>query len=184
MFMSITLGNLIFLQAKEHPELMTASVHAALSSLPGSEKVGVAEIDPQVSDTATFCERYELNSAQAANCVVIEARQGESKQLVACVILATTRADINNVAKKALGAKKASFASMEAAVEKSAMEYGAITPVGLPPSWPILIDAAVAASDYVVVGSGVRKSKLAVPGNFLAALPNVQIVEGLGKARE
>ena len=73
---------------------------------------------------------------------------------------------------------------MERAVAESAMEYGAITPVGLPPQWSILIDRAVADSPYVIVGAGIRGSKLAVTGSFLASLPNARVVDGLAKARE
>jgi prolyl-tRNA editing enzyme YbaK/EbsC (Cys-tRNA(Pro) deacylase) len=61
------------------------------------------------------------------------------------------------------------------------MEYGGITPVGLPVEWPVLVDAAVAATDVVVIGSGVRHSKLVLPGSALVRLPGAQVVEGLGR---
>lgn len=70
---------------------------------------------------------------------------------------------------------------MEKAISLSAMEYGAITPIGLPASWPILVDKAVADSKQVIIGNGLRKSKLAISGKTLASLPNTQILEGLGK---
>jgi prolyl-tRNA editing enzyme YbaK/EbsC (Cys-tRNA(Pro) deacylase) len=63
------------------------------------------------------------------------------------------------------------------------MEYGGITPIGLPGDWPLLLDKAVADADCVIVGSGLRKSKVAISGRFLAQLPNARIVEGLGQLR-
>lgn len=177
------LGTLEFRPVRENLGWVAKPVAEALASLPGAEGVGVAEIDPALSDTASFCEQYDIGSELAANCVVVEGKRGEERKMAACVILATTRADINGVVRDFLGAKKVSFAPMEKAVEESKMEFGAITPIGLPPHWPILIDKAVVDSEYVIVGSGVRGSKLLVPGSFLASLPNVHIIEGLGQSR-
>ncbi len=115
--------------------------------------------------------------------MVLEAKRGDKKWFAACVILASTRIDVNGVARRTLDAKKVSFAPMEEAVSQSAMEYGAITSVGLPDNWSILVDQAVADSEYVIIGSGVRGSKLAVPGSFFKTLPNVQVIEGLAQAR-
>jgi len=96
------------------------------------------------------------------------------------VVLATTRADVNGLVRRHLGARKASFAPQDVAVAESGMAYGGITPVGLPSDWPVLVDPAVAAADWVVIGSGSRGSKLAVPGSVLAALPAAAVLEGLG----
>jgi prolyl-tRNA editing enzyme YbaK/EbsC (Cys-tRNA(Pro) deacylase) len=164
-------------------ELLAPSVQAAISGWPAAllTGVGVAAIDPELADTAAFCERYGVSAAESANCVVIAGRRGEVTTLAACVVLATTRADVNGVVRRLLDAKKASFASMDVATSESGMEYGGITPVGLPSSWPLFIDSAVAASDAVVVGSGVRRSKLVLPGAVLATLPGAQVIEGLGQ---
>jgi len=97
-------------------------------------------------------------------------------------VLATTRVDVNGLAKRQLGASKISFAPMEAATAATAMEFGGITPIGLPPEWPILIDAAVAAADRVIVGSGLRRSKISLPGAALAELPNAVVLALLGRA--
>ena len=95
-------------------------------------------------------------------------------------MLATTRADVNGLARRTLEARKASFAPMDAAVAETGMEYGGITPVGLPPGWPVLVDEAVAALPGAVVGSGVRRSKLLLPGSLLAGLPGALVLAGLG----
>ena len=83
--------------------------------------------------------------------------------------------------RKALDVRKASFAAMDIAVAETGMEYGGITPIGLPADWPILVDAAAAAMGQVVIGSGLRRSKLALAGKTLASLPGATVVEGLAR---
>jgi prolyl-tRNA editing enzyme YbaK/EbsC (Cys-tRNA(Pro) deacylase) len=113
----------------------------------------------------------------SANCVVIQAKAAESIWYVACVILATDKIDVNGVVRKYLKARKTSFAPMDKAVTMTAMEYGGITPIGLPASWPILVDDAVVHSEQVIIGSGVRRSKLLVPGKLLGILPNATVLD-------
>ena len=181
--MKITLGTLQFSPAIEHPELLAKSVVDALALLLHADRVGVVGIDPNLSDTAAFCEHYKTEMNQAANCVVLEAKRADRTWFAACVTLGSTRADVNGLARRTLDARKVSFAPMERAVAQTGMEYGAITPIGLPSDWSILVDKAVADSERVIIGSGVRKSKLAVPGSFLASLPNAQVLEGLGQQK-
>lgn len=182
--MNIHLGTLEIVSATEHPELLAPKVAYALVKTHNADQVGVAEIDPQLSDTAAFCEHYQVRMDQAANCVVLETKRGEKTWFAACVVLGSTHADVNGLARRTLDARKVSFAPMEKAVAETEMEYGAITPIGLPESWSILIDKSVADAEYVIIGSGVRKSKLAVSGNFLASLPNVQVLDGLGQIKQ
>jgi prolyl-tRNA editing enzyme YbaK/EbsC (Cys-tRNA(Pro) deacylase) len=117
----------------------------------------------------------------SANCVVVTGRRGGEQRVAACMILATTRADVNGVVRRRIDARKASFMPMDDAVEATGMEYGGITPIGLPVDWPILVDAAVAELPFAIVGSGVRRSKLALPGRTLAGWPGAELVEGLGR---
>jgi prolyl-tRNA editing enzyme YbaK/EbsC (Cys-tRNA(Pro) deacylase) len=181
--MEINLGNLQFEPIGQHSDLIAAPVLKALANITGADAVGVAEIDPALSDTAAFCEHYRVGMHQAANCVVLEAKRGERTWYAACVLLASTWADVNGVVRKTLDARKVSFAQMEQAVRMSGMEFGASTPVGLPNDWSILIDAAVAESEYVIIGSGIRMSKLAVSGAFLASLPGATVIDGLAQPR-
>ena len=181
--MNIQLGTLTFLPIKDHTELLAEPVSKALINLSIAESIGVVEIDPNLSDTAGFCEHYQIGMNQTANCVVLEAKRGDRIWFAACVILGSTRADVNGLARRTLDARKVSFAPMEQAVKQTGMEYGAITPVGLPADYPILIDKAVADSEYVIIGSGIRKSKLAIPGRILASLPNAQVLEDLGREK-
>jgi prolyl-tRNA editing enzyme YbaK/EbsC (Cys-tRNA(Pro) deacylase) len=182
--MTFSIGKLDFEPAASLPDLLAPSVAAALTSAEWphpAEAVGAAEIDPDLADTAAFCERYDVSLAESANCVVIAGRREGETRFAACVVLATTRADVNGVARRALDVRKASFAATDVAVAETGMEYGGITPIGLPAGWPLLIDAAVAASPQVIVGSGVRRSKLALAGPTLANLPGAAVIEGLGR---
>ncbi|KWW98058.1 prolyl-tRNA synthetase [Carbonactinospora thermoautotrophica] len=172
-----------FAPAIDHLDLLAEPVAAAIAAWKGSvpvEELAVAEIDPAAADTAEFCARYGIGLDESANCVIIAAKRGGEIRLAACLVLATTRADVNNLVRRHLGARKASFAPMDVAVRETGMEYGGIGPIGLPDGWPILIDAAVAAAPRVIVGSGVRRSKLLVPGRALADLPGAEVLEGLG----
>jgi prolyl-tRNA editing enzyme YbaK/EbsC (Cys-tRNA(Pro) deacylase) len=173
------LGSLTWYPATERTDLLGDAVAAALPVLTGP--VWVAEIDDDLADTAAFTEAYGVPPEVSANCVVVAARRGGETTLAACLVLATTRADVNGLVRRHLGARKASFAPQDVAVAETGMAYGGITPIGLPASWPVLVDPAVAAGELLVVGSGTRGSKLAVPGAVLAALPGAEVLEGLGQ---
>jgi prolyl-tRNA editing enzyme YbaK/EbsC (Cys-tRNA(Pro) deacylase) len=157
--------------------LVAVPVAAALDGW--DAEVAVAPIDPTLADTAAFCDTYDVALEDSANCVVIAGRRGSETSYAACVVLATTRADVNGVVRRRLGARKASFAPMDDAVRLSGMEYGGITPIGLPADWPVLIDAAVLKRDVVVIGSGLRASKIALPSAALASLPSAEVIDGL-----
>ncbi len=169
--------SLLWVPALDRPDLLAAPVAAAVGP---SDPVRVAEIDPSLADTAAFCARYGVAMAESANCVVVAGRRGGETRMAACMVLATTRADVNGLVRRRLDARKASFAAMDDAVAQTGMEYGGITPVGLPSEWPILVDAAVAAGPSLVIGSGLRRSKLRVSGAWLAALPGAEVIDGLG----
>lgn len=171
------LDSLSTVPAQDRPDLLAAPVAAAVGSLPSAE---VFEIDPALAETAALCAAYDLPLEVSANCVVVTGRRGQDRRHAACVVLATTHADVNGLVRRRLDARKASFASVDFAVEASGMDYGGITPVGLPADWLLLVDAAVAAMPVVIVGSGVRRSKLVLPGAALAGLPNAKVVDGLG----
>jgi prolyl-tRNA editing enzyme YbaK/EbsC (Cys-tRNA(Pro) deacylase) len=176
-------GSLTPVPALERPDLLAGPVHLALEALdPGAAgRCRVVAIDGELADTAAFCEAYGSPLDASANCVVVSGSRGGERRLAACVVLATTRADVNGVVRKRLDVRKASFAPMDDAVELTGMAYGGITPLGLPAGWPVLLSAEVAAADAVVVGSGVRESKLLVPGDVLAALPGAEVLADLAR---
>ncbi|MFJ2017506.1 YbaK/EbsC family protein [Streptomyces nodosus] len=149
-------------------------------SVPADQIVYV-DTEPEWADTAVFVEHYgrELLD-RSANCVVVAGRRGGATTLAACVVLSTARVDVNGAVRRELGARKASFAPMEVATGETGMEYGGITPIGLPGDWPVLVDSAVVDLPYVLVGSGRRRGKLLVPGKAFAEVANAVVLEGLG----
>jgi prolyl-tRNA editing enzyme YbaK/EbsC (Cys-tRNA(Pro) deacylase) len=162
--------------ATERRELLPPPVAAAVTA----EMIHV-DTDPAKADTADFVAAYGQDLLErSANCVVVAGKRGGEVTLAACLVLSTTRVDVNGMVRRHLGVRKASFASMDTAVGETGMEYGGITPVGLPANWPLLIDAAVVDAPYLVVGSGARRGKLIVSGKVLGALPGAVVLEGLG----
>jgi len=168
------LGTLDWRPAAERPDLLAAPVAALIQAL--GIDCHAAAIDPSLADTGAFCAAYEVALDQSANCVVVAGRRGETTTMAACLVLATDRADINRTVRRHLDARKVSFAAMEDAVRDTQMAYGGITPVGLPAPWPILVDTAVAGLDHVVVGSGIRGSKLLISGPALTELPYAEVL--------
>lgn len=175
------LGTLQTEPARSRPDLLAAPVAAALAAPGAPEEVLVAPIDPELADTAAFCEAYGVGLEVSANCVVVTGKRGGEARYAAAMILATTRADVNTVVRRHLDVRKASFAAIDDAVARTGMEYGGITPIGLPTGWPVLVDQRVAETRHVVIGSGVRHSKLVLPGAALAALPAAAVLDGLAR---
>jgi len=169
------------LPASEHPDLVAAPVAAALAGWPGAAEVAVVDIDPDLADTAAMSEAYDIPMTAGGNCVVVSGSRAGEERIAACVVRADTRADVNTLVRKLLDVRKCSFLPMDRAVEETGMEYGGITPLGLPAGWRILVHDALLDEPVVVIGSGVRRSKLLVPGRLLADLPGAEVVEGLGR---
>ncbi|WP_031513527.1 YbaK/EbsC family protein [Streptomyces sp. NRRL F-5123] len=162
--------------ATDRRELLPPPVAAAVTA----EMLHV-DSDPEKADTAVFAATYGEGLLEAsANCVVVAGKRGQEVTLAACVVLSATRVDVNGPVRRHLGARKASFAATETATGETGMEYGGITPVGLPADWPLLIDPAVLDTPWVLIGSGARRGKLIVPGKLLADLPNAVVLDGLG----
>lgn len=172
---SVELGKLRFVRVGDATGLIGDSVRQCIEQT-GADELWVSEIDPDLADTAAFCEQYDIGLDISANCVVVEAKRAERVWYAACVVLATTRADVNGIVRKHLDARKISFASMDTAVSLTGMEYGGITPIGLPADWPILVDQNVVDQQRVIIGSGVRGSKLLAPSEVLAALPGAEVL--------
>jgi prolyl-tRNA editing enzyme YbaK/EbsC (Cys-tRNA(Pro) deacylase) len=169
---TVELGKLTFVPASEAADLVAEPVRPHLQ-----DGLWVSAIDPELADTAAFCEHYDIGMDISANCVVVEAKRAERVWHAGCLVLATTRADINGIVRKHLGARKVSFASMDTAVSLTGMEFGGITPIGLPADWPVLIDQTVIDQERVVIGSGIRGSKLLASTSVLASLPGAEVLE-------
>jgi prolyl-tRNA editing enzyme YbaK/EbsC (Cys-tRNA(Pro) deacylase) len=169
--MSTAEGTLDWQPAARHTELLASPVAAAIGAVPSAR---VAPIDAALADTAAFCEAYDVAMGHSANCVVVAGKRGGEVRYAAVLVLASMRADINGAVRRHLDVRKISFASMDVAIALTEMEYGGITPIGLPAGWPVLVDQAVVAADRVVIGSGIRASKLLVDSTDLLLLPGAE----------
>lgn len=165
-------------------DLLTPPVAEAVRAWTGpvpADQILYVDTDPAIADTAVFVEHHGPGLLNAsANCVVVAGRRGEATTLAACLVKSANRVDVNGVVRKHLGARKARFAPMDTATGDTGMEYGGITPVGLPADWALLVDAAVVDTPWVLVGSGRRRGKIIMPGKAFAQLPNAVVLEGLG----
>ncbi|WP_125776551.1 YbaK/EbsC family protein [Antribacter gilvus] len=184
-----TLGDLPWEPALDRTDLLAAPVVAALRAWADAnpqvrDQVAVTEIDPDHADTATLNEVHGLPPEASANCVLVAGRRGEDERIAAVVVTAATRADVNTRVRKLLDVRKASFLPTDRAVAESGMEYGGITPVGLPAGWRVLVDSRLSdLGTLALMGSGVRQSKLLMPGPLLATMPGVEVIEDLGIER-
>jgi prolyl-tRNA editing enzyme YbaK/EbsC (Cys-tRNA(Pro) deacylase) len=167
-------GNLTWEPADGHTDLLAEPVARAIAQAPTAR---VAPIDAALADTAAFCEAYGVAMEKSANCVVVAGKRGGEVRYAAVLVLATDRADINGVVRRHLDVRKISFAPMDEAVTLTGMEFGGITPLGLPGEWPVLVDSRVATAGAVVIGSGLRASKLLVETADLTALPGAEVLD-------
>lgn len=167
-------GTLDWSPAGDHTDLLADAVATALATAPGAE---VAPIDATLADTERFCAAYDVALEASANCVIVAGKRAGEVRRAAVMVLATDRADINGVVRRYLDVRKISFAPMDEAVTLTGMEYGGITPIGLPADWPVVVDSAVVAAGPVVIGSGIRGSKLLVEGSVLADLPTAEVLD-------
>jgi prolyl-tRNA editing enzyme YbaK/EbsC (Cys-tRNA(Pro) deacylase) len=143
----------------------------------------IVPCDPALADTAAFCEAYGYSPDDSANTIIVVGK-GETPRPVACVVLASTRLDVNGVVRKRLEVRKASFASADETMDLTGMAIGGVTAFALPAELPIWIDAAVMARDRIILGGGSRSIKVLTPPATLALLDNATVVEGLARARE
>ena len=140
----------------------------------------VMHIDPAFADTAVFCERYGIPLDRSANAIVVASKK-EPKQYCACLVLATTRLDVNHAVKKLMGASRVSFASADETAALTGMRIGGVTVFALPEGLPLYVDERVMAPDWIIVGGGGRSTKLKIAPDALRRLPNMSVVPGLAK---
>lgn len=169
-----------FKSISQNPNLVSLSIfHAARDMY--TDTVLVAEIDPKYMGGKELCEHYGVNPDEGANCVVVEAVRNEGSEYVAILVPVGYRADLNGMVRKHLDARRVSLAPLDKVLEITGMEYGSITPFGLPDDWKKLIDARLLEKEKIVVGGGKQISKLLLPTSVLRELPKVEIIEDLSK---
>ena len=137
----------------------------------------VVEIDPALADTAAFCAEYGYALEASANAILVASRRPPGR-LALCLVLATTRLDVNNTVRRLLDVRKLSFAPAELTADVTGMEIGGVTPFGLPDGVPIYVDGAVMGLPRVIVGGGSRAIKILVDPEVFPRM-GAQVTEGL-----
>jgi prolyl-tRNA editing enzyme YbaK/EbsC (Cys-tRNA(Pro) deacylase) len=155
-----------------------ASVRAALEAV--TDSFEILPCDPALADTAAFCAHYGVDPSQSANTIVVASKK-EPKRYAACLVLATTRLDVNHAVRSLLDNAKLSFASGEETAALTGMTMGGVTVFALPPDLPIFIDSAVLAAPSVVIGGGSRSMKVRLSPDVLRRVPNARVIEGLAR---
>lgn len=180
---TIPLGDRDWQRAIDRPGLLAPATHAALAAADAVPEVAdlvlVSASDPDLADTAAYLAAYHVPIAASVNCVVIAGTRDGQERVAAAAVRADTRADVNHVMRRLLDVRRCSFMPMDVAVAGSGMESGGITPIGLPTGWPVYLDTRVADIPTALIGSGVRGSKLILPGALLCRSPGASVVEGL-----
>jgi prolyl-tRNA editing enzyme YbaK/EbsC (Cys-tRNA(Pro) deacylase) len=143
----------------------------------------IVPCDPDLADTAEFCAAYGYSPDNSANTIIVVGK-GQTPRNVACVVLASTRLDVNGVVRKRLEVRKASFASAEETMALTGMEIGGVTAFALPDDLPVWVDAAVMQRGRIILGGGSRSIKVLTPPSTLVAMNNVTVVDDLARARE
>ncbi len=141
-------------------------------------EVEVLACDPELADTAAFCDHYGYALDDAANTIIVTSKKVDPPMRAVCVVLGTTRLDVNRVCRERLGVKRISFADADTTAELTGMEIGGVTAPGIE-GLPLWIDAAVLGRERVVMGGGNRTSKLVLDPRELLGLPGAEVVEGL-----
>ena len=158
---------------------ITARVSASLDAL--AVPYEVMRIDPDFADTAQFCEKYGIPLDHSANTIIVASKK-EPKQYCACVVLATTRLDVNHAVKKLMSVSRVSFASAEETKALTGMLIGGVTVFALPPDVPLYVDDRIMELDWVIVGGGGRDTKIRTSPEVFRRMPNTTIVSALATA--
>lgn len=136
----------------------------------------VLDCNPEWADTDVFCANYNIPRDHAANAILI-ASKTEPKQYAVCLVLATTKLDVNHAVSKLMGIKRLSFASADETKAVTGQAIGGVTVFGLPDSIPLYIDGRIMANDYVIVGGGNRSTKIKLPPSELRKIPQASTAD-------
>lgn len=168
----------------ERPDLVPSTVLEVVTSwsVP-QEKTDflVAEIDPEFAGGIELCNKYNLNPMHGANCLVVMGSRAGNNTFASCLVPVGYRYDMSGVIRKAMNARQVSVAPLDFVLSESKMEYGSITPIGLPKDWLLFIDPLVLKSERIIIGGGLKRSKLSIPSSTLLSLPNAVQLDGVAK---
>ncbi|MBR2788980.1 MAG: hypothetical protein IKD94_07430 [Erysipelotrichaceae bacterium] len=166
---------------EETKELLPDSVYAFIQTFDHESRIRVAQINPEYADGQSLSEQYDIPYEMELNCLLVEGRRKDNISYAALIVPYGYRANMNAKVRNPLDAKEVRFADLDYVTKVTGMEYGSITPIGLPEDWKILVDASVFDQENVIVGGGLTKSKLLLPSALFKDLPNCIVVDGLKK---
>lgn len=174
--------SLHFQSAVNRLDLVSPSIVNLLHHWHGStpvDEILVAEIDPAFAGGNDFCKQYNIPTTEGANCVIVESTRGDVSTIAACLAPVDYRIDFNGVVRKTLNGRRVSLAPLDKVLKETSMEYGSVTPFGLPLGWPILIDERIISAPRIIIGAGLVCAKLSLPTKALLELPGVKIINNL-----
>tara|TARA_B100000579_G_C22734720_1_gene806060 strand:+ start:422 stop:925 length:504 start_codon:yes stop_codon:yes gene_type:complete len=137
----------------------------------------VIEIDTDLADTALFCENYGFPIEQSGNTIIVASKK-EPKLFAACVVLATTKLDVNKSVRNLMGVSKVSFASAEEMKALTGMEIGGVTPFSLPEEIKLYVDSRIMELNWLILGGGGRDKKLKISPEVFHKL-DAEIIQNL-----
>ena len=140
------------------------------------ENLEIYECKDEFSDTQNFCDHYGFDIEDSCNAILIKAKKPKEFYAMFCV-LGSTRLDVNQKAKIAMGAKRVSFASREEAELVTNQIYGGLSPLGLPDNMKIFVDQNVMNREKLFIGAGNRVSKFFLSPKLLVELTNAEVLD-------
>ncbi|AWN19021.1 YbaK/EbsC family protein [Streptococcus sobrinus] len=173
--------NLDFQPLEGREDLVAPAVAEFVQKQGLSQTVKVARINPDFADGELLSKEYDIPYKMEVNCLVVEGSRGEDKKYAALLVPYGKRAKTNATVKRPLDASKIHFADLEVVLEMTGMEFGSITPLGLPDDWKILVDSSLLEQEKLVIGGGLVTSKLLLPAEVLVSLAQAEVIEGLAK---
>lgn len=180
------MAHLDFTPVLDQPELVASPVFDFVKNWQGQtdpRNIEVAEINPDLCGGEDLCQHYDIDPLTGANCLIVEAKRRNEKSYCACLAPVGFKMDLGGLVRRHLGARVVSMAPLDVVLSATQMEHGSVTPIGLPQDWKILLDASFANHPLLIVGGGLKKSKLRISFAAMMEIPNLSVLEGLGKER-
>lgn len=165
----------------ENENLVPSCIYEFVKKSINKDKFLVAEIDSNYADGEKLCQKYGIKKECGFNCLIVECKKRDNISHYALIVPIGYKYNMGSVVRKYTNSRVVSVAPLDYVLEKTNMEYGSITPIGLPSDWKILVDPLIKNQEYIVIGGGLVKSKISLPTNIFLKLPNVEIVDGIAK---
>lgn len=164
-----------------HPDLVHDSMYKFMEKHHLIDQFKVARIDPKYANDPRLDDVYEVDPYLRLKCIVFMGVRRKVDKYAAVVVQNPYKVDSGSLLHHAMDVSKVSFGNLDDVIKQTDMEFGSITPVGVPEFYQILIDSRVKKIPDVILGSGQVNSKLMTTLQALESLPNARYVDGLAK---